>query len=466
MLSRLAALLATWAAIYALLGVYYCLLHIRRREDKAYLAYGVVCAGFALWSGGAALRADAIGVAAEMHALRLQYVGGYVATSAFVDFGLRLAKRSHPRVLAASYLVGGFGAALAASGLIFEPGLEGRAHLTVIGVATAGCVVVFSAWTVYQVARATREQPDLRAFVFSAALATVAGAIDSVGRYLGHGWFLLEHVALLPVLTVSVILQRRFLHAADELGARSEQLERTTSDLREVQQQLVRKEQLAAVGELSAVIAHEVRNPLAIIKNAVSSLRRTGIRKEDRGVLLTILDEEVDRLGRLVRDLLAYARPVAPRERPVEIRPIVEQAVDAARKHHEDPDSVEVEIDVDDAEPIRADPDLLGHALTSVATNALQAMPDGGTLSITATDVETDDGLELHLEMTDDGIGMESLILAKATDPFFTTRAAGTGLGLAIVERVVRNHGGRVVLESGEREGTTVCIVLPRTEAP
>src|SRR5690606_11573366 len=137
------------------------------------------------------------------------------------------------------------------------------------------------------------------------------------------------------------ILLRRFVRTADELGRRTEELRRSYSNLRLTQEELVRKEQLAAVGELSAVIAHEVRNPLAIIKNAVSSLRRPTLRPSDRGVLLGILDEEVDRLNRLVRDLLAYARPVEPRGQPVDLERIVEETVKTALTGHEDPESIE-----------------------------------------------------------------------------------------------------------------------------
>ena len=97
---------------------------------------------------------------------------------------------------------------------------------------------------------------------------------------------------------------------AGELKDRARALARSYEELRAAQDELVRKEQLAAVGELSAVVAHEVRNPLAIISNAVATLRRSGVAEEDRATLLGILDEETTRLNRLVGDLLRYARPI------------------------------------------------------------------------------------------------------------------------------------------------------------
>lgn len=473
MWSPLATLLFTWAAIYTYAGVYFCMLHVRRPTHREYLAFGLLTFGLATWSAGAAVGSDAVDPSVVSAAIQVEYVGGFLTVVYFVDFSTLLVGREAPRMTRAAYVFGYVGLAATAGGFLLVPTVDFRGGLrgvtdyaepifTLPGAFLVGCGLGFAAWSVWTLARGRDEHPDLRVVVWAAAVAVGAAVHDATRRFFGDdGPYLLEHAALLPVLTVVWVLLRRFVHAADQLGERTDELRRSYSELRVVQEELVRKEQLAAVGELSAVIAHEVRNPLAIIKNAVSSLRRPSLRDTDRGVLLGILDEEVDRLNRLVRDLLAYARPVEPKGRAVDLTTIAREAIDKALTGHPAPDTIEVEIDAQGAMDLHGDPDLLRQALTNVADNAVQAMPDGGALKVVLRP-RSGKVASVVLEFGDTGAGMDGLVRAKAMDPFFTTRPAGTGLGLAIVDRVVRNHGGEVSLESQPGEGTTVRITLPR----
>jgi signal transduction histidine kinase len=223
----------------------------------------------------------------------------------------------------------------------------------------------------------------------------------------------------------------------------------------------LRKEQLATMGELSAVIAHEVRNPLAIIKNAVSGLHRPTLREPDRHTLLKILDEEADRLNRLVGDLLSYARPVLPQRQNVHVEDLVRGAVDLARAAQQRDDTLNFDLQLHESHTVQGDPDLLRQALVNVAENAIQAMPDGGTLTVRTYGTLLDGQPAVAIAVRDTGEGMDTLVRSKATDPFFTTRPTGTGLGLAIVHRLVNSHGGRVQIESSYGAGTTVTLVLP-----
>ncbi len=465
-MSPLATLLATVSAIYGLFGAYYALLFARRRSQREYLWFGLMCLGLQGWCGATACIVDASEEVALL-AARGQFLGGFVACASFVRFADRMASPASPSRLRwvsdAACLVG---AVAFLGGVGLGAPMAGEPRLTFTGAALVALPLGLCGRGALNLLRlAARAQPDLRPFAVSAGLGVVATVVEMLLQLDGRSWHLVALVSMLPVLAISVALQARFLRAADELKARGAELRKSYSDLRLVQEELVRKEQLAAVGELSAVIAHEVRNPLAIIKNAVSSLRRPSLRLNDRRVLLAILDEEVDRLSRLVKNLLAYARPVAPRELPLQIGPLVEAAIDGARRHAETSEATRFAIDLARASPITGDPDLLESALTNVLANALQAMPDGGTVAVVGEDREVDGAPYLALELRDEGDGMESLVRRKATDPFFTTRASGTGLGLAIVERVVRNHGGWLDIESAEGEGTTVRLWLPRTGA-
>jgi signal transduction histidine kinase len=182
-------------------------------------------------------------------------------------------------------------------------------------------------------------------------------------------------------------------------------------------------------------------------------------------VLLKILDEEADRLNRLVGDLLAYARPVTPQRQSVHVEDLVRGAVELARAAQQRDDQVGIEVKLDESHTIQGDIDLLRQALVNVAENAIQAMPDGGTLTVRTYGTTLESQPAVAIAVRDTGEGMDTLVRSKATDPFFTTRPTGTGLGLAIVHRLVHSHGGKVQIESSYGTGTTVTLILPE-QAP
>lgn len=244
-----------------------------------------------------------------------------------------------------------------------------------------------------------------------------------------------------------------------ELEMRTLELERSYSNLRAAQAELVRKQQLAAVGELAAVIAHEVRNPLAIIMNAVTSLKRPELEKADGLMLLDILNEESRRLNRLVGDLLRYSRPVKVHRQETDIQDVISRAIRALS----DREDIEVELVQEGAiSPMSADPYLLRLVFDNLIANAAQAMGQaGGKLTIT-TRPDIHEGVDgISISIADTGHGMDAQVQSRATDPFFTTRPSGTGLGLAIVFRIVEAHGGTMAISSDPGEGTVVHLGFP-----
>ncbi|MFT5355836.1 MAG: signal transduction histidine kinase, partial [Polyangiales bacterium] len=269
-------------------------------------------------------------------------------------------------------------------------------------------------------------------------------------------------IGALPVAFTSLtIFVRRMVRTSTTLMERTEALHQMHRDLRSTQRKLIQRQQLAAVGELSAVIAHEVRNPLAVIKNAVAGLRRQALRAEDRETLVNILGEETERLTRLMHDLLAYARPVTPRCRPVDARSLLERVVARAVTG-----GTEIVYTLGEDQTLHGDPELLRHAFVNIVENSVQAMADGGTLSLLVLDETLDLGTGeescVRVSFQDTGHGMAHEVLSKAPSPFYTTRPSGTGLGLAIVERVLHSHGGILSIESVKGVGTSVHCILPR----
>ncbi len=231
-----------------------------------------------------------------------------------------------------------------------------------------------------------------------------------------------------------------------------EDLRESYAELARAQKELVDRERLAALGELSASIAHEVRNPLGVIFNAVGSLRRLLKPQGDVALLLGIVGEEADRLNRMVGDLLDYSRPVRPALEPLPLRPLLQEALHAARQQiGPAAEGVKDLLTVDDgAETLRADGRLLRQAFVNLFLNAYQAMPRTGTLAVHASRVQDQRPALAAIAIKDTGAGVPLEARPKIFQPFFTTKAMGTGLGLAVVRRIVEGHGGTIELADAE----------------
>jgi signal transduction histidine kinase len=476
-MSPLATLSAAWTAVYAYLCAYYCVLYARRRAEREYLAFGLLSGSMAVYALGAALFLDAGSLAQAGDALEIQFFGLLASSAFYVDFAHHMTGRSSARGVRVVYAVCLAGVLANVSGLLVDPGAPPALDtvallaspalynpaLTALGLAAVCTALATHAYGTVVLFTKANQDADMRIVIAGALLLVLSSAYDALARVTPLGsLYLREHAYLLFALAVSYVLLERFVRTANALTSRTLELRRSYNELRDAQEQLLRKEQLATMGELSAVIAHEVRNPLAIIKNAVSGLHRPTLRDADRQVLLKILDEEADRLNRLVGDLLAYARPVTPQRQTVHVEDLVRGAVELARAAQNRDEQVSLDVELKDAHTIQGDPDLLRQALVNVAENAIQAMPDGGTLTVRTYSTMLDNQPAVAISLRDTGEGMDTLVRSKATDPFFTTRPTGTGLGLAIVHRLVHSHGGKIQIESSYGTGTTVTIILPQ----
>jgi signal transduction histidine kinase len=263
-------------------------------------------------------------------------------------------------------------------------------------------------------------------------------------------------------VSVMVLRFRRLAIAARATELRLsnclEELASSQASVERLQRELGAKKQLAVVGELAAAIAHEVRNPLAIIMNAAAGLRRPTIGAEDRSTLLSILDEETARLNRLVTDLLRFARPVIIKRSSVSILELARRAEGRLEDKHR------LQISIPDQphlKSVEADANLLRLVFDNLVSNAFQAMPDGGMVEIAVGEAIRGEASFVRIDIVDQGHGMDEQVLARATDPFYTTRPSGTGLGLPIVQRIVEAHGGQLEIDSIPGQGTKVSLFLP-----
>ena len=468
-MSLLSTLVLAWAAVHTYVGIFHGILYLRRRADREYLAFSVMAFSLAAYCFGQVLLGSASDTAEGAQAMRIGTLGLCITAGTLIDLIHLLVGLDRSRLVWAGYAWSVLGACATLAGLFFdadranvESFYYGEAHFLPLATIWALGAVVLCVAALLRASRWVAIDGDLRLLLGAVGLLAIAGVRDILVGQLGLGQpYVLEHASVATVFVISYMLLRRFVRADDELTRRTAELRRSYEELRTMQEELVRKEQLAAVGELSAVIAHEVRNPLAIMKNAAAGLRRSSLADQDRATLVDILDEEADRLNRLVRDLLAYARPVTLRGTPVDVTQIVQESVDTAMRGREI-EGVTVELRLDEGpRTVHCDRELLVRALANVVENALQAMPAGGRLTVESSDAAIGPRAAISLVFHDTGEGMDTLVRSKARDPFFTTRPSGTGLGLAIVERVIRSHGGEVSIESRYGSGTTVSIALP-----
>lgn len=248
----------------------------------------------------------------------------------------------------------------------------------------------------------------------------------------------------------------RFQKASQELQESYAKLRQQADMILEIEEQLRRADRLSALGELSAGMAHEIRNPLGSIRGTAEILK-DGIDPEDRRYeFAQILVKEVDRLNRVLQDFLDFARPGGGDKGRVELRGILEEVWSLTRQQAL---KAGVECAMEGAEglAVAGEGEQLKQAFLNLTLNAFQAMPAGGRLSVKVEEVAG----EAVLRFRDTGQGIPPEALQKIFNPFFTTRQEGTGLGLAITHRIVQAHGGRIDVSSRLGEGTCFTLYLP-----
>ena len=230
------------------------------------------------------------------------------------------------------------------------------------------------------------------------------------------------------------------------------------SEIKALTEQLIRADRLAAMGELTAGVAHEVRNPLGIIRASVQLMEDTQADPDRAREAATVIKQEIDRLDKVIKALLDFGRPSTPTMMRVDVADVLSEVVLFTRKFASRGD-VEIEEHYDPDVPlVMADPDQLKQVFVNLISNAVQAMEgEGGSLTVSTG---SDDGF-VFVRFVDTGPGIPPDTLGKVFDPFYSTRDAGTGLGLTIVHRIVDEHDGHIEVASDLGQGTAFTVSLP-----
>lgn len=238
-------------------------------------------------------------------------------------------------------------------------------------------------------------------------------------------------------------------------------LARNLLELKQARAKLLEEETLAAVGRLSSAIAHEIRNPVAMISSSLAMAKRSSIDTEQRDEMCDIAAREADRLEKLTTDFLSYARPRRPESSPTIVLDTLEYVASVCRAH-----AVErqVSIEVEAAESLEAelDPAQIQQALLNLVMNAVDGSPQGGTVRLKS---DWDGFAEVKVWVTNSGVQIPERVLPRIFEPFFTTKARGTGLGLAIARNIARAHGGDLSVSSNQPDNICFCLRLPAAKA-
>ncbi len=234
------------------------------------------------------------------------------------------------------------------------------------------------------------------------------------------------------------------------------------TEIRRLEEEVRTKEKLAAVGEMAAQLAHEIRNPLGSIRGSAQVLMAEPALGEEEGRLLAIISRESKRLSDTLNRFLFQAR-VPGRRDPVDLRPVLESAVTLLRNGAEVGPGHEVRFEADEGPHVcLADPDQIAQVFWNLARNALEAMPDGGRLEVSLRRAAAD----VVLTVRDQGRGMGRDEQRRLFEPLPTSNRLGAGLGLAIVFQIVRQHGGDITVRSAADQGTQFDVRLPLVPRP
>jgi signal transduction histidine kinase len=237
-----------------------------------------------------------------------------------------------------------------------------------------------------------------------------------------------------------------------------EKIQKTTADLRKTEAQLIRSEKLAALGQLAAGIAHEIRNPLTSINILIHSMTENLPSGDSHKEDLKVIEEEINRINEIVDQFLRFAKPAPPLLEKADVLSVFEETLQLLRPQIER-HQITLQKEFQTLPVILMDREQMKQAILNLLLNAVQAMPGGGALTLRGQNSK--DGQWIHIFIQDSGVGIPGEDMNKLFDPFFSTKEGGMGLGLSIAHRIIDQHHGKIEVESVPGKGTLFTLWLP-----
>lgn len=261
-----------------------------------------------------------------------------------------------------------------------------------------------------------------------------------------------------PESTLEAIVSQLFDKEGNSLGTLL--ILRDKTELHRLRMEIEQNKRLAAIGRLAAGVAHEIRNPLSSLKGYATFFKEIFDHDSENFTIADTMTKEVDRLNRVVGELVELSKPVAVSGNPVDVGALVSECLQLIA-YEPDAENIEINTDIEPGLPqINADADRLKQVLLNLCLNAIQAMENSGVLNIKIYNEIS--GETIIIEVSDTGYGIKQEELHDIFEPYFTTKLSGTGLGLSIVQNIVKAHKGRIEVSSKQGKGTVFKVFLPK----
>ncbi|MGE4519434.1 MAG: nitrogen regulation protein NR(II) [Desulfobacteraceae bacterium] len=262
---------------------------------------------------------------------------------------------------------------------------------------------------------------------------------------------------LLVILTTTMVMAVLFLILRQIVKNGEEIIMEKNRERLKLREELDRARHLSSIGEMTAIISHEIKNPLGIIRSSAEHLSKKLTEVNQTDTFAKIIIEESGRMNQIINDFLSFAKPGEPALNPCSINDILKKNTEYL-KHEFSRKNCSVTTDFDPEIPkTYADENKLYESFLNILINSMQAMPLGGEIFISTAFKDS----EIEVKITDTGPGIPEDIIKKVKDPFFTTKTDGSGLGLGIVEQTVKNHNGKFLIGNSSVRGAEVIIRLP-----
>lgn len=246
----------------------------------------------------------------------------------------------------------------------------------------------------------------------------------------------------------------------DNIGKKNLEIEKAYVTLKETQKYLNESEKLASIGKMAAMMAHEIRNPLGAISNSVGVLKKYSLRPDETNELLTLVEDEMERLNKLTEDFLSFAKPSQLRRNTTDLNTVLAETLILLNTEKMKSSGIIFQKSfAPDIPLLMLDRNHIKQVFINILMNSIQAMPTGGVVAIQTKHMKEED--EVEITFADTGIGMAEDDLSQVFQPFYTTKDKGLGLGLNIIQKIVKEHGGYIALSSKEGEGTELKLRFP-----
>ena len=268
-------------------------------------------------------------------------------------------------------------------------------------------------------------------------------------------------IVSVTLITIDITERKQMQQKLEEYSQQLEQMvEKRTGQLKEAQEQLIKSERLAAIGQVAAMLGHDLRNPLTSMSGATYYLKTKLDSRMDEKTreMFGLIEKDIQHANKIITDLLEYSREIRLEMTETTPKSIIKEALSLV----EIPKNVKVIDSTQNKPKIKMDIDKMKRVFANIIKNAVEAMPEGGKLTISTK--ESDGNVEIMF--IDTGIGIAKEVIEKIWTPFFTTKAEGMGLGLPICKRIIEAHDGKISVESIVGEGTTFAVTIPVEPKP